>query len=112
YIVVPAPSAGYFANTFGGGAGLTALPLMAIAKSLDHAAISGKDQELGNFLDKPSTLHLVGRWTASACVAGSALFLFLAAAGHLPLPMALFLAFAYGVGTCVYSVSSQSLWQH
>jgi hypothetical protein len=101
YIVVPSATPDRFANTFGGGAGLTAVPLMGALKTLGASD-----------LEDPVFLQRVGRWTGSACVAGSAVFLFLTAASHLSLRWSLLLALSYGLGTSVYPISSQSLWQH
>jgi len=49
---------------------------------------------------------------ASALVAASAAFLFLVACGFVGRWKALIVALAYGLGTCVWSTSSQALWQH
>ncbi|MBY0588587.1 tetratricopeptide repeat protein [bacterium] len=101
YIVVPSPADGRYANTFGVGAALTALPAVAVAGmgSID-------------LREETRRLRQIGKWTASACVAGSAVFLFLASAEFLSLIPAVALALVYGLCTCVYSVSSQDLWQH
>lgn len=101
YMVVPSATPDRFANTFGGGAGVTSIPLMAALR-----AVGAHD------LEDPIFLQRVGRWTASGCVAGSAVFLFLTAASHLSLGWSLLLALSYGLGTSVYPISSQSLWQH
>ena len=50
--------------------------------------------------------------TASLLTALAALFVFLAARGFVqPLP-AVLIVLAFGLGSCVWPVSSQALWQH
>ena len=89
-----------FVNTFGLGAPLFGLPVYAL---LDLFV----DIETNRFWWWHG-----GALTASLLTAGAALFLFLAARGFVqPLPAAL-VALAFGLGSCVWPVSSQALWQH
>jgi len=92
---------GIYVNTFGPGSGLTALPVLGLL----HLAE-------GSLLDRPSLLWYGGKFAAAALVAGSAVFVFLAAGRFLNLSASLAVVLAYGLGTCVWSISSQSLWQH
>jgi hypothetical protein len=101
YYLTPTVRPDRYASTFGLGAGLTALPVFAAAK-LFASPLSGH----------LSLLWHMGKLVAAALVAGSALFLFLAAAAHVSRGAAFLLAAAYGLGTCVWSTSSQALWQH
>jgi hypothetical protein len=89
-----------YPGAFGIGAGLTAFPFLVAAKPF-------VDLHRGT----PAMWQL-GKFVAALLVAGSALFVFLAALEFLPLAIALAIALAYALGTCVFSVSSQSLWQH
>jgi len=92
---------GIYANTFGIGAGLFALPAVAVAKLFDPA------------LQKhPPHIWQATKFAAAAAVAGSAVFVFLVAAAALGSRRAFLLALIYGLCTCVWSTSSQALWQH
>ncbi len=101
YYLVETREPGVYANTFGVGAGLLALPVLAMVKPF----VTSLD-------DHPAVLWQVGKLVAAAAVAGSAVFLFLAALAHLSLLGAFVLAVLYGLGTCAFSVSSQMLIQH
>jgi hypothetical protein len=92
---------GKYASTFGLGAGMTALPVYAVAKLF--VPTLGQQTEL---------LWQLGKVVAAALVAGSAVFLFFAASARTSGLAAFLLALAYGLGTCVWSTSSQALWQH
>jgi hypothetical protein len=101
YYLVETRTPGVYANTFGLGAGLVALPVVALVKPV----VASLDRE-------PTVLWQVGKLVAAAAVAGSAVFLFLAALSHLSLLGAFVLALLYGLCTCAWSVSSQLLLQH
>jgi hypothetical protein len=101
YYLVPTQHSGKYANTFGLGAGLVALPVFAAVKPF----VPSLEQRIG-------IQWQLGKIAAAAAVAGSAVFLFLAALARLPWLAAFLLALAYGTGTCVWSTSSQALWQH
>jgi len=101
YVLVPTVRPDQFVNTFGVGATCTALPVCAIARALS-----------GPLTDRPAMLWCIGKLTASLCVAGSAALIWLIARHYLNRGSAGALTAAYALGTCVWSVSSQSLWQH
>jgi hypothetical protein len=89
-----------FVSVFGPGAGLTALPAAAIAQAL------GSDLQRNKF-----AAYRVAKWTAVLLTAGSVAFVFLTALAFTTRRRALMLAAAYGFGSCVWSLSSQALWQ-
>ena len=60
--------------------------------------------------DGSSALWTLGKISAAALSAGSALFLYWTALARLARPKALLLAGAYAAGTCVWSVTSQAMW--
>ncbi|MDA1278061.1 MAG: glycosyltransferase family 39 protein, partial [Verrucomicrobia bacterium] len=101
YYLVPSIQEGRYLSTFGVGAGFFALPVFAAASV---------------FVDFTNqSAHFpwyLGKIAASSAVAGSAVFIFLTALRFCSWMAALLLAFAYGAGTCVWSISSQTLWQH
>ena len=66
----------------------------------------------GNLVDHPDALWYGAKFAASIMVAGSAAFIFLTAAAMTTVRRAALIAIAYGAGTCVWSTSSQALWQH
>ena len=94
---------GVYANRYGVGAGLLAVPFVAAVYPFAR-----------DFYDRPSAgiLWFSARVAASCAVAASAVLLFLAALPWLRPGTATGLALAYGLGTCVWSSSSQTLWQH
>jgi hypothetical protein len=101
YYLAPTQTPGVYANTFGLGAGLLALPAVAVVKPFS-----------AQLQANPGRLWQVGKVVAAAAVAGSAVFVFLTALGSLGSLAAFLLALAYGLCTCVWSTSSQALWQH
>jgi hypothetical protein len=92
---------GVFVSSYGAATGLFALPFVA--------AVYPFVEDLAKRAD---WLWLLCKLAASFGVAGSAWLLFLVAADRLRLTTAVALALLYGLGTCVWSVSSQALWQH
>ena len=89
-----------YVNTFGLGAALAGLPVYAV---------------LDLFTDIETDRHWWwhgGALTASLLTACAALFVFLAARGFVKPVPAFLVALAFGVGSCVWPVSSQALWQH
>jgi hypothetical protein len=101
YYLVPTRQPDVHANTFGLGTGLLALPVLAAVRPF-----------ASSFEEDATVLWQVGKLVAAASVAGSAVFLFLAALPHLSLLAALLLALGYGLCTCAWSVSSQIPIQH
>jgi hypothetical protein len=97
------PSSGHplFVGLYGPGAGLTAVPVMFALRLAT-----------GDLTHDPVRLWYAGKFTAAAAVAASAVCVWLAALRFTSRRRALLIALAYGAGTCVWSVSSQSLWQH
>ncbi len=89
-----------YVNTFGLGAMLTGIPVYAV---------------LDLFVDIEANHYWWwhgGALTASLLTACAAVFVFLAARGFVkPLP-AFLVALAFGLGSCVWPISSQALWQH
>jgi len=89
-----------YASTFGFAAGVAAVPALAVARALgadlrrDHAAI-----------------WVAAKASASLLVAGSVALVYLSVAGFTSRRRALLLAAAYAFGTCVWALSSQTLWQ-
>ena len=90
-----------YINVFMPGAAVTAVPVFGCIELF-----------AGPLSDRPMAFWFAGKWVASLCVAGSAVYVFATALGFLSVRMALIIACAYGLGTDVWSMSSQSLWQH
>jgi hypothetical protein len=96
----PATGEPLFAGAFGPAAGLTALPVAAIA------FLFGSDLP-----GDPLAVFRVAKWTAALLAAGSAALVFLSALAFTTRRRALLVAAVYGLGSCVWTVSSRSLWQ-
>lgn len=90
-----------YVNTFGPGTALAALPVLAPVRWI-----------VGDLRRHPDALWFGAKLAASLLVAGSAAFVFLTARRWLPPGASAALALAYGLGTAVWTTSSQSLWQH
>jgi len=103
YFLMKTRYPGVFANRYGPAAGLFAVPFAAAVYPFAR-----------DFYDRPSAaiLWFCGKVAASCAVAASAVLLFLAALPYLRRGTAVWLALAYGLGTCVWSAGSQTLWQH
>jgi hypothetical protein len=103
YFLMKTRYPGVYANRYGVGAGLLAVPFVAAAYPFAR-----------DFYDRPSAgiLWFSAKLAVSCAVAASAVLLFLAALPWLRPGSAAWLAIAYGLGTCVWSSSSQTLWQH
>ena len=89
-----------YVNTFGAGTPLVGLPGYAV---------------LDLFVDITADRYWWwhgGAWIASLLTAGAALFVFLAARGFVRALPAFLVALAFGLGSCVWPISSQALWQH
>ncbi len=89
-----------YVNQYGPGAGLTALPIFAVL-----------DCWTGDLEQSPAVLWYGGKLVASLCVAGSVGLVYLALCQMTTGWAALLIALLYGTGTCVWSMSSQTLWQ-
>lgn len=90
-----------YVDSYGVGAGLSALPVFAALKLAGHDAASDR-----------TAAWYGGKVAAALLVAGSAVFVFLGALPFCTRRAALLLGLAYGLGTGVWSTSSQTLWQH
>ena len=90
-----------YLGLYGAGAGLSAVPFLAPVRAI-----------AGDLVRSPAALWYGAKVAASLLAAGSAAFTFLLARRWLSPAWALALAVAYGLGTPVWSTSSQSLWQH
>ena len=103
YYLMATRTPGVYANRYGVGAGLFAVPFVAAVYPFAR-----------DFYDRPSVglLWFTTKVAVSCAVAASAVLLFLAALPFLRPGTAAWLALAYGLGTCVWSTSSQTLWQH
>ena len=103
YYLMKTRHPGVYANRYGVGAGLFAVPFVAAVYPFAR-----------DLYDRPSAglLWFTTKLAASCAVAASAVLLFLAALAFLRPGTAAWLALAYGLGTCVWSTSSQMLWQH
>lgn len=101
YYLVPSALPGRSVGTFGVGAGLVALPALALVRLV-----------AGELTARPELVWLTVRVVAAACVAGSAAFVFLAAAAFTTRRRALAVAVAYAAGGCGWSIASQALYQH
>jgi hypothetical protein len=103
YFLMETRRRGVYANLYGVGAALVAVPFVAAAYAFAP-----------DLYDRPSAglLWQAAKVAAACAVAGSAVCLFLAALAFVRPGTAAWLAFAYGLGTCAWSTSSQALWQH
>lgn len=99
--LIPTVYDGIYINTFGPGAGMMAVPVFAALRTVTDP-----------LSEQPTLMWYTSKLVASLCVAGSAAFVFLIAIRFVPLVPSLIVALSYGLGTCVWSTSSQALWQH
>ncbi|HEX7052615.1 MAG TPA: hypothetical protein VF211_01620 [Burkholderiales bacterium] len=88
-----------FASAFGPAAGLTAVPAALAAAAL------------GAELEDPFVMFRAAGVTAALLTAASVAAVFLAALAFLSARRAALLAALYAFGTCVWTLSSQALWQ-
>lgn len=100
YNVVDTKIEGQFANTFGFGVGLAGLPIFALLRLYD-----------AKLLDQTKALWHTGKITAAIYIALSAVILMLILIGFCSFPTAYLVSISYGLGSGVYSTSSQALWQ-
>jgi len=101
YYLAATKQPGVYVSSYGAATGLFALPfVVAVAPFVSDLPA------------RTTLLWFLAKLAAAFAVAGSAWFLFLVAAEHLRLSSAVLLTLAYGLGTSVWSVSSQTLWQH
>jgi hypothetical protein len=100
-LLLPTRHPGRYGNCFGLGPSLAAVPVLAVAGWL----VGPLDEHL-------DWLFWAGKLTAAAYVAASAAVIFLIVRRFCRVAPAVLIALLYGLGTCAWSVSSQSLWQH
>jgi hypothetical protein len=100
YFVIKSPIREAYVCTFGVIAGLSMTPLAAALAAFHPDFLRSEHLKLS-----AAKLH------ASALIALSALLLFWLGRRFVPPRYALLVALAYGLGTCVWAVSSHTLWQ-
>ncbi|HOE66598.1 MAG TPA: hypothetical protein PLO62_08720 [Candidatus Hydrogenedentes bacterium] len=101
YMAVESVREGQYVNFFGLGTGISALPVIGPLTGV-----------LGDWHLHQAWLWQAGKCIAAAYAAGSAALLVLVARSLIDGKSAFLVALAYGLGTCVWSVSSQGLTQH
>jgi len=101
YYLARTTQPGIYVPVYGAATGLFALPFVAAVYPF-----------VKDLPERPRLLWFLCKLAASFAVAGSAWFLFLIAADHMRLSSAVLLTLSYGLATSVWSVSSQTLWQH
>lgn len=100
YFLVESRIPGVYVNAFGPIPGVLLLPIASVVYAIDR--------NVGNKL----ALELaVGKLAGSLLVAGTATLLFLIAHRFVSKKRALVVALAYGLGSCAWATSSQTLWQ-
>lgn len=100
YFLVRSDKQNVYLDTYGPVTGLSLVPLFGALLAVNRDLQSEK-----RLILSAAKLH------ASLLVAGSAVFLFLIGLRFFGSRGALFLAFVYGLCTCVWSISSQNAWQ-
>ncbi len=90
-----------YVGLYGVGASLTAVPVLAVVRTF-----------VGDLHSNSEWLWYGAKFAASLLAAASASLIYLTCRRWLNFAPALFLALAYGLGTCLWSMSSQALWQH
>ena len=98
YFVLETRFESKFANTFGIGTALTALPVYAVDYVLNGPASATRAITLG-------------RRVAAGCMALTAALIFLIAARRVGRSRAVLVALVFAFATCAWSVGSQELWQ-
>jgi hypothetical protein len=95
--VVPA-----YVSIFGPGTALFSLPVFLASRWIWGDKL----------LHDPMLLWYAGKTAASIFVAASGAIIYMIARRFLSRGAAILIALSYGLGTCVWSTSSQTLWQH
>ncbi|MBW1882406.1 MAG: hypothetical protein JRG89_02075 [Deltaproteobacteria bacterium] len=101
YHLIASIREGEYVSRYGLGAAITALPVFAVLDAI-----------VGDLQSHWLLSLYAGKFVAACCVAGSAVFILLIASIYLPRSRALLVALTYGLGSSVWSTSSQGLWQH
>jgi hypothetical protein len=89
-----------YLSTFGPIPGLFTLPLAALVSVVDPGVV-----------DKPMLKLAIAKLTASMLIAGCAVLIFVIALRRTDRARALLVAVVYGLGSCAWAVSSQTIWQ-
>ena len=100
YFLVAATEREAYVNTFGPIPGLFTLPLAAFVRAVDPA-----------LEEKPLLKLAIAKLTASMLIAACAVLIFITALRTTDRARALVLAVVYGLGSCAWAVSSQTIWQ-
>lgn len=100
YFVAQSPARNAYVNTFSVITGLTFLPTAAIMHAMDPTFARNVNIRLA-----AAKLH------AASVVAASAALIFLIGLRYVRPRLALLVAITYGLGTCVWAVASETLWQ-
>lgn len=101
YLVVPSIREGTYISTFPMGTALTALPFLSLVEIF-----------AGDLRYQPASLWYASKVLAALCVAASAVLIFWTGCRFTSQPLACLITIAYGLGTSVWTTSSQGLWQH
>ena len=103
YYLVPAadPEQRGYVSAFGPGAAITAAPYYALQRLV-----------VPDLKNDAVALWYGSKFIASLCVALSVVFVYWTVQRQMDFRYALGIAICYGAGTCVWSVSSQTLWQN
>lgn len=100
YFLVESTRQHTYVSTFGPIPGILSIPVAAVFRALDHSIV-----------DKLFLKLAVAKLTASLLVAGCAVLVFLSALRFVARREALALGLLYGIGSCAWAISSQTLWQ-
>lgn len=100
YFIVKSPVRDAYVCTFGIVAGLTLVPIAAVLSAIDP-----------NFIRVELLKLTAAKLHAGMLIALSAVLLFLIAQRFCRPSHALLTALAYALGTCVWAISSETLWQ-
>ncbi|MBP6217348.1 MAG: hypothetical protein KA436_02035 [Oligoflexales bacterium] len=100
YYLIATKQAAEYGSTFGPGSALAAAPFFAIAHLF-----------MNDLEGRPAWLWYGAKVIASLFVAASAVFVFLSCLNFFSKGQSALVGLAYGLGTSVWSVSSQILWQ-
>lgn len=100
YFVVESPLRRVYVNTFGPMPAMFLLPIAALISVVDDKVA-----------DKLWLKLAIAKVTASMLIAGCAVLIFFIALRYLTKGRALLVALAYGLGSCVWAISSQTIWQ-
>jgi hypothetical protein len=100
YFLVAAPQRDAYVNTFGPVPGLLTLPLAALVNTLSPATAQ-----------KPMVKLAVAKLTASMLIAACAVLILVTALRTTDRARSLLLMAVYALGSCAWSMSSQTIWQ-